>query len=228
MTAVKICGVTTVDDALQAVWAGADMMGLNFYEPSPRYVPVEQAGRIVDALRQNREFECPVLVGLFVNAAVDEVRRTMEVVGLDFAQLSGDEAPEDVEALQGRAFKSIRPRTLEEASKLSRVYGAYGPEWDQAPSIVVDAYHAGLYGGTGERAGREIALAAREAVPRLMLAGGLTPDNVAEAVQMVRPWGVDVASGVEDRSGRSESRRRKNSELMKQFVRAVRQVDVPR
>jgi len=221
MTAVKICGVTTVDDALGAARAGADMLGLNFYGPSPRFVTIRQASRIAKALHRATIITCPILVGLFVNAAAQEIRRTVDEVGLDLVQLSGDESPEEAAALDGRAVKSIRPRTVDEAVEMARAFGVCGPRWDWAPSLILDAYHPHLYGGTGEQARAGIALAALEVVPRLMLAGGLTPANVAEVIRTIHPWGVDVASGVE-----GLQKGRKDMERMRDFVRAVRQVDI--
>jgi len=220
MTVIKICGVTTVEDALAAARAGADMIGLNFYEPSPRAVSREQARRITQALRNAARLPYPLLVGLFVNAATGAIQSIVDELRLDLAQLSGDESPEDVAALGGRGLKSIRPQSPEEAVQLASRFGACGPPWTWAPELIVDAYQARLYGGTGRQAHPEIARAARALAPRLMLAGGLTPENVAAAVRAIRPWGVDVASGVE-----GAVQGRKDAGRMRAFVDAVRGID---
>ena len=220
MTVIKICGVTTVDDAVAAVQAGADMIGINFYEPSVRFVTLEQARCITQALRNSPGLSCPVLVGLFVNAATGYIRGVVDDLSLDLAQLSGDESPEEVAALGGVGLKSIRPQSQEEAVQLASVFGACGPAWEWAPSLIVDAYQEHLYGGTGRQARPEISRAARVVVPRLMLAGGLAQENVAGAVRAIRPWGVDVASGVE-----GELKGRKDVDRMRAFVKAVREID---
>jgi len=197
MTIVKICGVTTYEDAQQAACAGADMLGLNFYPPSPRYLNPEAAQAIAQSLRAALGAACPVLVGVFVDEAAEVVRAIAEHVGLDFAQLSGDEDPATLQALDGLAFKAVQPADLAQALALVEAYAPLSPQDERAPSLLLDAYHPSLRGGTGAQASTEIALALAQAVPRLLLAGGLRPDNVAERVRAVRPWGVDVASGVE-------------------------------
>ncbi len=198
MTRVKICGIRSPENALMAARAGADLIGLNFYPESPRYVDValarQIAGELRDAMGENR----PTLVGVFVNAAVDEVRATAAQVGLDYAQLSGDESLSVMRALGGIAFKAIRPVDEAEAMASVELFADTSPKEDSAPSLLLDAFNPKLYGGTGETASEAIALAVKSAVPRLMLAGGLTPENVAERVRRIKPWAVDVASGVED------------------------------
>ena len=197
MVNVKICGITTLDDALFAAEAGADMLGLNFYKRSPRYLDPQQAAILCDALRERLGADCPLLVGVFANEVVSNIAAICDRVGLDFAQLSGDESDVMLRELRGTAFKAIRPGSLAMALEDVAYYSDFFPADERAPSLLLDAYHPNLYGGTGHRASEEVALAVREAVPRLMLAGGLKPENVAERVQVVRPWGVDVASGVE-------------------------------
>lgn len=197
MTKVKICGVRTLENALMAARAGADLIGLNFYPPSPRSLELEAACEIAHGLRQALGADCPTLVGVFVNQSADEMRRIMEAVDLDFAQLSGDEPPETLVGMSGRAFKAIRPRALDIAAKAVAEYAASFPADHRAPSILVDAYNPKLYGGSGETASLTVAAKIQQEAPRLMLAGGLTADNVAARVRAIRPWGVDVASGVE-------------------------------
>lgn len=197
MTKVKICGIRTAENALAVANAGADLIGLNFYPQTPRYVTPAVAREIVRRLREALGESCPTLVGVFVNASANEVREIVETVGLDYAQLSGDEAAETVQALRDIAFKAIHP--VDESAALAEVEGLRSafPQSEDAPSILLDAYNPKLYGGTGETASEGVARAVKAAAPRLMLAGGLNPDNVAERVRRVRPWGVDVASGVE-------------------------------
>jgi len=219
MTRVKICGVTTLDDALRCAEAGADLLGLNFYPPSPRYLPPERAQRLTAGLRTVLGSACPVLVGVFVNADAATIRRILDEVGLDAAQLSGDEPPDTLAALDGRAYKALRPRDGVEAVENARTFAAYAPRDERLPVLLVDAYHPQLYGGTGEQASEEIARAITAVVPRLMLAGGLTPENVAARVRAIRPWGVDVASGVERAPGV------KDIERVRAFIAAVKSAD---
>lgn len=197
MTKVKICGVRTLDDALMAAESGADLLGFNFYRRTPRYIAPEVAQPICDALREYLGQTCPVLVGVFVNEPVSNISMIMSMVGLDFAQLSGDESDDMIKELRGRAFKAIRPTSIAFAQDDVAYFSAHFPQDERAPSLLLDANHAQLYGGTGVQASDEIALEVRAHVPRLMLAGGLNPENVAARIQAVQPWGVDVASGVE-------------------------------
>lgn len=194
---VKICGITRPEDALMAVDAGADMLGLNFYAKSKRFIAVDAARQIAEVLRQHLGDRCPLLIGVFVNAAADEIRTIAEAVRLDGVQLSGDETPDVLTRIGAYAFKGLRPSDAVQAVDQVKQYGAH-PVDDHLPSLLLDAYHPGAYGGTGLQVDLPLALSVRDATARLMLAGGLTPDNVAEVVAQVRPWGVDVASGVED------------------------------
>lgn len=197
MTKVKICGVTTIGDAVMVTEAGADMIGLNFYKPSPRYIEPKAARAITDELKVKYGEKCPVFVGVFANATDSEIIVIMQQAGLDFAQLSGDESDEMIAELHGHAFKGIRPMNLQQAVDDVSYFQPMFPSDERAPSILLDAYHPNLYGGTGEEASVEVATAVKEQVPRLMLAGGLNPENIAERVAAIQPWGVDVASGVE-------------------------------
>lgn len=195
---VKICGITDLDNALMVCEAGADMLGFNFYKPSPRYITPETATELCIVLRQKLGDACPVLVGVFVNEAFGKISIITNKVGLDFAQLSGDETNNVLVELRGMGYKAIRPMNKAMALDDVSYFSDTMPQDDRAPSILLDAYHPKLYGGTGEQASVEVALAVKETVPRLMLAGGLNPDNVGERVAAIQPWGVDVASGVED------------------------------
>lgn len=195
---VKICGITTYEDALACAQAGADLLGFNFYKPSPRYITPEAALAICDPLRGVLGDDCPQLVGVFVNEAVGTISIITNQVGLDAAQLSGDESDDMLKELRGIAYKAIRPPNKALALDDAAYYGAHIPAKAALPSLLLDAHHPNLYGGTGEQASDAVALAVKATTPRLMLAGGLNPSNVAARVKAVQPWGVDVASGVED------------------------------
>lgn len=218
MTRIKICGVTRLENALMCADAGADLLGLNFYPPSPRYLTPEDARALTDGLRAELGDQCPVLVGVFVNASADDLMQIMNTAGLDAVQLSGDESIDVVQALNGRAIKALRPRDAAEAAALADTFLPYAPQDERLPSLLVDAYHKHLYGGTGEQASLDVAQAFKERVPRFMLAGGLTPDNVAERVRVIQPWAVDVASGVE--AGQPGI---KDAARVRAFIAAVRQ-----
>lgn len=219
MTVVKICGITTLSDALVSAEAGADLLGLNFYPPSPRSLSVEAAAQLAADLRTELGDGCPLLVGVFVNETVERLREKQAAVGLDAVQLSGDESVTTLDALMGRTFKAIRPRDMEEAITQSVQMIIHMPLDSRLPSLILDAYHPDLYGGTGGQTSIEVARAVNAHVPRLMLAGGLTPENVRERVHVVRPWGVDVASGVE-----GELKGRKDPAKVRDFIAAAREL----
>lgn len=186
-TRVKICGITRVEDALVAARAGADAVGLVFYAPSPRAVTAAQAREIVRALPP---FVTPV--GLFVDAAIEEVRAVLEAVPLSLLQFHGDESPASCRACGRPYIKAIRLREDDDLAARARSY-------DDAAAILADAYLEGVPGGTGRTLDWS-RLPPRLARP-LILAGGLTPDNVAAAVARVRPFAVDVSGGVETAPG---------------------------
>jgi len=182
---VKICGVTCVADALHAARAGADAIGLNFAARSPRRVSVEQAAAIAAALPAG-----VCRVGIFVDAGRDEMAAVVARVGLDALQFHGDEPPALCAGWGAKTIKAVRVR---DAAALAAA-SAYAVDF-----ILADAYVDGQAGGTGRRVPLEwLGGVARE---RLILAGGLTPETVAEAVRAVRPAVVDVASGVEAAPG---------------------------
>jgi phosphoribosylanthranilate isomerase len=197
MTIVKICGITTFTDALQATEAGADMLGFNFYKKSPRFIEPDTALEIANGLRTQLGDACPVLVGVFVNEVVALISVITQKVGLAGAQLSGDESEAMLRELRGISYKAIRPMNMQQALDDVSYFQPVFPADERFPSLLLDAYHPKLYGGTGETASTEVAVAVRQQVARLMLAGGLNPENIAGRVQAIRPWGVDVASGVE-------------------------------
>ena len=205
---VKICGITTLDDALTAIDAGADMLGYNFYPPSKRYLTPKTCADIQAELL-NRGMTVPT-VGVFVNVPYEVIITILDDCDLDKAQLSGDEAPSLLEKFDKRAFKGIRPTSLEAAQADVRQFVRPGPP----PALLVDAYRLGEYGGTGQTGDWAVAQSLAARVP-ILLAGGLRPDNVAQATSQVQPWGVDVASGVERASGV------KDKAKMKRFIEEV-------
>jgi phosphoribosylanthranilate isomerase len=202
MTKIKICGIKTINHAVAAMDAGADLIGFNFYRKSPRYVEVGICRNIMSVVRQDGRAKS---IGVFVNASVGEILATMDTLGLNLAQLHGDETVEMLNQLDGKAFKAFRG-IPEDVDGFAR---------SESPAFLVDASVKGLYGGSGVTADWDGAAELAKKYP-LLLAGGLTPKNVAEAVRRVKPWGVDVASGVESAPGEKDARK------MKAFVRAVR------
>jgi phosphoribosylanthranilate isomerase len=206
---VKICGITTLEDALLAIEAGADMLGFNFYEPSPRFIEPEACAQIIAQLPK----AAMTHVGVFVNTSPVQIQDIIEICNLNLAQLHGDESPEDLAVLGELAFKAIRPKSLGEGEKAASEY----TRRNSPPHLLVDAHRKGMYGGTGEAGDWGIARHLAAQTP-ILLAGGLNPTNVAEAIQNVRPWGVDVASGVESSPGN------KDPHKITDFFAAVRSV----
>lgn len=209
---VKICGLKTYADALAAVECGADLLGFNFYPPSPRCIHPRECQRLVYRLRSalGAYPQKVVLVGVFVNAPLAQIRAILSECCLDLAQLSGDEPPQALAELGERAFKGLRPAS---SASLSRDLQRY-PQPIATPAWLVDACRPGAYGGTGQEADWELARTLAEQAP-ILLAGGLHPENVHLALRQVRPWGVDVASGVEHSPGR------KDAQKMAAFIDAV-------
>lgn len=214
MTKVKVCGITTLADGLAAIAAGADLLGFNFYPPSPRYLPPAQCAEIVAGLRARQpdpaRAEPVVMVGVFVNTPPEAVAEIIDRCGLDLAQFSGDEPAANLATLGNRAFKVLRPGSLAELEEALQMYSLRA----EAPAWLIDAFRPGEYGGTGQTADWSLARALARQAP-ILLAGGLTSANVATAIAQVRPWGVDVASGVEAAPGRKDRAR------MDTFIKAV-------
>jgi len=206
MTKIKICGIKNVTDALAAMDAGADLIGFNFYPKSPRYIDV---GRCRDIMSVMRRYGHITYVGVFVNSSVEEIYATMETCGLSLAQLHGDETPEILSALHGKAFKAFRGVPVD----------VNGFVRSESPALLVDAAVKGVYGGSGVTADWSAAAELAKRYP-LLLAGGLTPENVADAVRQVKPWGVDVASGVESAPGE------KDAAKMSAFVKEVKRLEI--
>ena len=198
MVRVKICGITDVRDARTAARLGADALGFNFYRDSPRYIRPARAKAIVAALPP-----LVTTVGVFVNEDPGDIMEICRLVGLDAAQLHGDESPSVVDAVRGlRRIKAIRVES-EEDVRLCRRY--------RVEAFLLDAFVAGERGGTGQTFPWEIAREAAQFGP-IILAGGLSPDNVADAIAAADPYGVDVASGVESEPGSKDRR------LMEEFI----------
>ncbi|HEV8539597.1 MAG TPA: phosphoribosylanthranilate isomerase [Nitrospiraceae bacterium] len=190
---VKICGITNADDAKAAVEAGADAVGFVFHRDSPRYVEAEVVRRIVADLPP---FVLPV--GVFVNEDAKRVRDLMDGCGLALAQLHGDETATYCESLGRPALKAVRLRQPDDFLAMAEYQGRA-----RVRGFVVDAYVQAAYGGTGQVANWTLAAElARHAL--ILLAGGLTPENVGAAIREVRPYAVDVSSGVEAGPGKKD------------------------
>lgn len=206
MTWVKICGITNADDALMAVEAGADALGFNFWRPGRRYVTPQSAASIIALLP--REL---AKVGVFVDEEPRSIAGIAERTGLTAVQLHGSEPPEYLDQLG--PYQKVKAFRVDERFSIETL-GRY-----RADAFLLDA--AGdVPGGTGRKFNWEHAVAARR-FGRVILAGGLTPENAAAAIRFVAPWGIDVASGVESAPGKKDVR------LVREFICAVRQAEVP-
>ncbi len=205
MTMVKICGLTNYADALVAAEAGANLLGFIIWPKSKRAISAENVRPIVEQLRERKN--CPTLVGVFVDDSAETVAQTLDYCGLDLAQLHGGEPPsfigDESSPLFGRSYKAIRPQSYLEAEADAEWFLPENGK-PTAPQLMIDAYHPVLVGGTGEISDWDIAQRLTTQVPRLLLAGGLTPANVAQAIRETNAWGVDVASGVEAAPGKKE------------------------
>jgi phosphoribosylanthranilate isomerase len=209
---VKICGVANLADALCCAEAGADAIGLNFYPPSPRCVPVDVARQIASRLPST-----VIRVGVFVNAAPEDVLRTCDRVGLDVVQLHGDETPQMIRQLAGRqVIKAFRCEShdFQPVTEFLRRCA----DLDCRPcGVLIDAYRPSSYGGTGQIADWSLVRELSDLLSEtpVILAGGLRPENVAAAIEASRPAAVDTASGVESAPGR------KDGERVRTFIRNV-------
>ncbi|HEV7684088.1 MAG TPA: phosphoribosylanthranilate isomerase [Pyrinomonadaceae bacterium] len=206
MVLVKVCGITNLDDALAAADAGADALGFNFYRRSPRYLAPQAARTIVDQLLEN--YPNALTVGVFVNESLEAIKEIAEVAGVSALQLHGDESPEYCEALKGRHL--IKAFSTSKGFVPEKVL-----DYD-VQAIMLDAADKGAFGGTGKLSNWSVARETRALVPRLFLAGGLSAENVAEAISEVNPYAVDACSRLESAPGRKDHAR------MREFVAAVR------
>jgi len=202
---VKICGITNLADGMAAAEAGADALGFVFYDQSPRHVSVEAAASLI---RQLPPFV--MKVGVFVNAPEDLVVWAIRECGLNLLQFHGDEAPEYCLQFGLMSMKAFRVR---DAASLQAVLGYHTDAW------LLDAYSPGKPGGTGETFNWDLALEAQDWGRPIFLAGGLTSENVAEAVRCARPYGVDASSGVEAAPGR------KDHAKVRAFIQAAKAVE---
>jgi len=201
MTRVKICGITNIDDARQAVDAGADALGFVFYAKSSRFVSPIEVRKIIAALPP-----FVTTVGLFVNEPVPQIRRVMAAARLDVVQLHGDEPPDACLIEPLRVIKALR---VKDAASLQ------GADRYQVSALLLDAWSDEAYGGTGQAFDWQLAGQLTGNRP-LILAGGLSPENVADAVRLVKPYAVDVSSGVEAAPGK------KDHQKVAEFIRQAR------
>lgn len=204
-TRVKICGITRVEDALEAVRLGVDAIGLVFYPPSPRAVSVEQAEKIVQRLPP-----FVTVTGLFVDESPGRIEEILGRLSIDLLQFHGHEPPEACTGFRRPWIKAIR---MVESTDLARLQETYA----SAAGLLLDTYRAGIPGGTGETF--DWNLIPRENASRIILAGGLDPHNVEQAVRRVRPYAVDVSGGVEAAKGI------KDAAKMAAFIAGVKRGD---
>ena len=195
MVKVKICGITNWTDARRAIESGADLLGFNFVATSPRYVTPAKAQRMVARLPENI-----LAVGVFENASEAAMLEIARSVGLDQLQLHGDETPSMVARL-GRRVRVIKALSVKKPFSISRLKA-----YRRADAILLDGFSRKARGGTGKTFDWKVARRAK-GQGRIFLAGGLTPENVGEAIRTARPYGVDVCSGVESRPGKKDPRR---------------------
>ena len=205
MIQIKICGITNIDDAMAAADAGADALGFVFFKKSPRYITPEKAAAIISRL--------PVFVtsvGVFVDEPGEEILKIVEETGIDVIQLHGDEPPESC-LLPRRVIKGIRVKSLESLEPLNEYQNIVS-------AFLLDAYAPGMPGGTGQVFNWEIAIEAKK-FGRIILAGGLTPENISEAIKRVRPYAIDVSSGVELEKGK------KDHQKIRLFIKRARSAE---
>lgn len=204
-TRVKICGITRIEDGVIAAAAGADALGLNFYSKSPRFIDAEKARALHSVLPA-----FVTRVGLFVNAAPEFVQAMLVAVPLDLLQFHGDESAEYCQSFARPYLKALRMKPGMDLAAAVKPYEA-------AQGILVDAWHEEQFGGTGKAFDWSL-LGSAVRGERLILAGGLHPGNVADAIRTVRPWAVDVSSGVESAPGL------KDRNKIEQFISEVQGV----
>lgn len=204
MTRIKICGITNLKDALVAVELGADALGFVFAE-SPRRIGPEVASQIIRSLPP-----FITVVGLFVDERAEVVREIMKECRLDALQFHGNESPDYCKLFPRKMIKAFRIKDEETLKTISSY---------KVNAYLLDAYVEGMAGGTGETFNWNLAIEAKKIGPPIILAGGLGPDNVVEAVRKVRPYGVDVSSQIEKAPGKKDHKK------MRAFIEAVRRTD---
>ncbi len=203
MIKIKICGITNLDDAFAAEEFGADAIGFNFYKKSPRYIAPEKAAEIISQLPP---FILPV--GIFVNEREEKVRDILSKTCIQAVQFHGDETPEFCQRFGSHVIKAFQVKDKKSLEQMSHY---------RVSAYLLDSYRDGVRGGTGTTFDWHLAVVAKT-MGRIILAGGLNPENIAEAVKLVQPYGVDVAGGVEREKGI------KDHVKMKKFIAEVRRV----
>lgn len=206
MIKIKICGITNLDDALFAAEYGADALGFNFYKKSPRYIEPQKAAEIIAQLPP---FVMPV--GVFVNEREDRIREIQRMTCIQSVQFHGDESPEFCQRFEARVIKAFQVKDKESLKVMAHY---------RVGAFLLDSYREGMRGGTGVTFDWHLAVVAKT-FGKIILAGGLTPENVAEAVKLVQPYGVDVAGGVEKEKGI------KDQGKIKKFITEVRRSSRP-
>jgi phosphoribosylanthranilate isomerase len=184
---VKVCGITRLEDAQLATELGAWALGFIFYPQSKRYIKPEDAARITAALKGRVRF-----AGVFVNSPLEEIERITKITGIELVQLHGDETPEFCASIRPELIKALRPKTQADIDALAK--------FRSVRTFLIDAAVEGEYGGTGQVSNWQLARAALHH-GEVFLSGGLTPENVTEAIHSVKPNGLDVSSGVETSPG---------------------------
>jgi phosphoribosylanthranilate isomerase len=209
-TGIKICGITQEQQARDIIMLGADALGINFWPKSKRYLPIETAATWLPALR-----DLTTLVAVLVNPDETTLQRLIEQPLVHILQLHGDETPAQVAALQEKGCHVIKALQIRDRASLDQI-GQFPCE-----TILLDAYNPGLYGGAGETFPWELAVIAKDLFPdkRILLSGGLTPENVRQAIEETQPAAVDVASGVESAPGI------KDLHLVREFIEQARIAD---
>lgn len=208
---VKFCGITSIDDAEKAISVGADALGFVFFKESPRYIVPKDAEKIIKSTP-------PFIssVGIFVNEDIGFIEECVEMCGLSTVQLHGDEDVKYCFNFKGLKLKGVK---LIKAIRVKGKESLSSIEECPADAFLLDSYRSNVYGGTGKGFDRALAVVANEYCKRIIVAGGLNPDNVYEVIKETKPYGVDASSGIESSPGK------KNMELMEEFMREVRRTE---
>ena len=208
---VKFCGITSQEDAEKAIQSGADALGFVFFEDSPRYIKPEKASIIIKSIP-------PFIstVGVFVNEDIRSIEGCVEECGLNAVQLHGDENVKHCTSFKNLKLKGVK---LIKAIRLKDKESLLSIEECPADAFLLDTYRSDVYGGTGKGFDHMLAVLAKEYGRRIIIAGGLTPDNVYDIIKEIKPYGVDVSTGIESSPGK------KNPELMEEFISEVRRAE---